>query len=196
MPRGHAFAAMRACTRWTVTGSTGPLDRPAFEHGRESAHALAPARVTRPSASSTNMNCPAPSTRSSGCVCAPRKSSSARMRSARCRRLAAPRCVRAHRRTVRALSPPASRRSSPSTATPRGRAPPMRSIRSHSPTLTIASRSRSTNATPPSRAAAATRSGQSFSAADRYIRLEDGGIVEEVRPLRVPVNAPVAAGRR
>jgi putative ATP-binding cassette transporter len=32
-----------------------------------------------------------------------------------------------------------------------------------------------------------------FSAADRYIRLEDGHIVEEVRPLRVPLSAPVAA---
>ncbi|WP_199731333.1 hypothetical protein [Paraburkholderia sp. RAU2J] len=32
-----------------------------------------------------------------------------------------------------------------------------------------------------------------FSAAERYIRLEDGRIVEEVRPLRVPRGAAVAA---
>ena len=32
-----------------------------------------------------------------------------------------------------------------------------------------------------------------FSAADRYIRLEEGRIVEEVRPVRVPLATPVAA---
>jgi putative ATP-binding cassette transporter len=32
-----------------------------------------------------------------------------------------------------------------------------------------------------------------FSAADRYIRLEEGRIVEEVRPQRVPLSTPVAA---
>jgi putative ATP-binding cassette transporter len=32
-----------------------------------------------------------------------------------------------------------------------------------------------------------------FSAADRYIRLEEGRIVEEVRPVRVPIDAPVVA---
>jgi putative ATP-binding cassette transporter len=34
-----------------------------------------------------------------------------------------------------------------------------------------------------------------FSAADHSIRLEDGRIVEEVRPLRVPVNPQLVAGR-